>query len=123
MNTDRIVFYIDNRGDAPVYDYIASLAKRRSKDSRIKYNKINEYILVLCELGMSAGEPFIKHIEGAIWELRPLSDRIFFAAWDGNRFILLHHFMKKTKKTPLREIETAKRRLTEARKEPETYER
>ena len=27
------------------------------------------------------GEPFIKHLEGEIWELRPLRDRILFAAW------------------------------------------
>ena len=45
------------------------------------------------------GEPFIKHLEGDIWELRPLRDRILFAAWLDDGFILLHHFVKKTQKT------------------------
>ena len=122
MNEERILFYVDSRGKAPVYEYLLRLGKKNDKDSRIKYNKINEYILVLCEIGTSAGEPYIKHIEGEIWELRPLTDRIFFAGWTNNRFIMLHHIVKKTQKTPRREIETAKRRLEEARKEPEIYE-
>jgi len=41
--------------------------------------------------------------------LRPLDDRIFFFYFRDNTFILLHHFLKKTKKTPRREIEQAKR--------------
>ena len=53
----------------------------------------------------------MKHLDGDIWELRPLRDRIFFAAWIDDAFILLHHFMKKTQKTPKAEIEKAKREL------------
>ena len=53
----------------------------------------------------------MKHIEGDIWELRPLKDRIFFFYWKDNTFILLHYFIKKTQKTPQREIEQAKRNL------------
>jgi phage-related protein len=122
MQKDKIIFYIDSRGVAPVYEYIRDLGLKKGKDSSVKYNKINEYISVLAELGLAAGEPFIKHIEGDIWELRPLTDRIFFAAWTGNRFIIFHHFIKKTRTTPRREIDTAKRRLAEARKEIEIYE-
>jgi len=36
---------------------------------------------------------------------------IFFASWTNEGFILLHHFIKKTQKTPKREIEQAKRNL------------
>ena len=32
-------------------------------------------------------------------------------AWLGGSFVLLHHFAKKTQKTPRREIEKAKREL------------
>ena len=63
------------------------------------------------EYGTQAGEPYIKHLDGEIWELRPIRDRILFAAYTGNKFVLLHHFMKKTQKTPPREIEQAKREL------------
>ena len=48
--------------------------------------------------GTMIGEPFIKHLEGDIWELRPLRDRILFAAWLDDGFILLHYFVKKTQK-------------------------
>jgi len=53
----------------------------------------------------------VKHIEGDIWELRPLKDRIIFFYWQEDTFVLLHYFIKKTQKTPRREIEQAKRNL------------
>ena len=122
MNEEKILFFIDSRGKSPVYEYISELGRKTDKSSRIKYNKINEYMIILAGIGFSAGEPFIKYIEDDIWELRPLSDRIFFAGWEDNKFILLHNIIKKTQKTPRHEIKTAKRRLEEARKEPEIYE-
>lgn len=86
---------------------------KTSKNERIRTEKILTYIRVLQEHGTRAGEPFIKHIEGDIWELRPLRDRIFFFYFKENTFVLLHHFMKKTKKTPKREIEQVKRNLAD----------
>ena len=53
----------------------------------------------------------MKHLEGDIWELRPLRDRILFAGYVDGSFVLLHQFMKKTQKTPRREIEQAKLEL------------
>ena len=105
----KINFYKDKNGNEPVAEYITELATKNDKDSRIKLNKILDYINVLKEYGKSAGLPYIKQIDDKIWELRPLRDRIFFVAWNGDSFILLHHFMKKTQKTPKREIEQAKR--------------
>ena len=55
----------------------------------------------------------MKHIDGDIWELRPIRDRILFVAWHEGSFVLLHHFMKKTQKTPMREIEQAQRELAD----------
>jgi len=57
----------------------------------------------------------MKPIDGDIWELRPIKGRIFFANWTDNGFILLHHFIKKTNKTPKREIDQAKRNLDDIR--------
>ena len=62
-------------------------------------------------MGTRAGMPYTKHIDGDIWELRPLKDRFFFVYWKNNKFIALHHFHKKTKKTPKREVDQAKRNL------------
>ena len=107
----EIIFYHDKNGYKPVNAYIDELSAKKDKDSRIKYNKILEYIRILKEYGNTIGEPYMKHLDGDIWELRPLRDRIFFAAWIDDAFILLHHFMKKTQKTPKAEIEKAKREL------------
>ena len=107
----KIIFYHDKNGYEPVNAYIEELSERKDKDSRIKCNKIRECIRVLQEHGTRAGEPYMKHLNGEIWELRPLRDRILFAAWVGDAFVLLHHFVKKTQKTPQREIDKAKREL------------
>ena len=111
----HVFAYKDKNGKSPVEDYIMALANKNDKDSRIKANKILAYILRLKEYGHHVGEPYVKHLDGEIWELRPLRDRVLFAAWEGNGFILLHHFMKTTQKTPRQEIEQAKRNLTDYR--------
>ena len=110
-----IRFYTDKDGKKPVLDYLRELAKKNDKDSRIKANKIRDYIRMLKEYGTAIGEPYIKHIDGDIWELRPLRDRILFAEWTGKSFILISQFAKKTQKTPRREIDKAKRLLMEYR--------
>lgn len=108
-----IFFFRDKSGKEPVLEYLKELELKSDKNSRIKLNKIQDYIQLLSKLGLSVGEPFVKPIEGDIWELRPIRDRIFFASLSEDGFILLHHFMKKTQKTPIREIEKAKRELKE----------
>jgi phage-related protein len=55
----------------------------------------------------------IKHLDGDIWELRPLNNRILYAYYKDNKFILLHHFIKKTKKLSHKELEQAKRNLVD----------
>lgn len=109
----EIIFYKDRKGNEPVAEYIEELAQKQDKDSRIKLNKIRMCLRVLNEYGTQAGEPYIKHLDGEIWELRPLSDRILFVAWHHGSYVLLHCFTKKTQKTPIREIEKAKRELAE----------
>jgi phage-related protein len=111
----EVFFYADGRGKQPTRDYIKELAERTDKGNRIRAQKINDYLQYLYEQGKNAGEPYVKRIDGEIWELRPTSDRILFAAWDGKSFIILHHFVKKTRKTPQREIDKAKRNLADYR--------
>lgn len=72
----KIYFYKDRNGNEPVAEYIAKLAQKNSKDSRIQLNKIRDYLKILSEYGTQAGEPYVKHLDGDIWELRPLRDRI-----------------------------------------------
>jgi len=111
----EIIFYRDKNGREPILEYLETLVGRSDKDSRIKANKILHYIDYLRKKGTEVRDPYAKHLEGEIWELRPIRDRILFAAWDGKRFILLHYFTKKTQKTPRREIDQARRNLADHR--------
>ncbi len=111
----KIFFYKNRNGIEPVADYLRELAAKKDKNSRVKLGKIRDYVKMLSEYGTRIGEPYVKHIESDIWELRPLRDRIFFACWIDRSFVLLHQFMKKTQKTPVREIEKAKRELEDLR--------
>ena len=109
----QIIFYTDKNGKSEVFEYITALRNKGSKDSKIKLNKITAYIEELSKIGLSIGEPYIKHLDNDIWELRPLRDRILFAYYKNNRFVLLSVFLKQTKKTPRKEIEKAKRILVD----------
>lgn len=42
----RIYFYRDSSGKEPIAEYIAELAGKKDKDSRIKLNKIRDYVKV-----------------------------------------------------------------------------
>ena len=107
----NIEIYEDKNGKSEIRDYIKSIQRRKNKNNNIKFTKIVAYIRILSESGLSIGEPYIKHIDSNIWELRPLRDRILFAYCNNNRFILLSVFMKKSQKTPQKEIDKAKRLL------------
>ena len=109
----EVLLYEDRKGRRPVEEVLFELRDRAatSKDARIQYEKVLVYIRALETYGTRVGEPTVKHIDGNLWELRPLSHRIFFFYWRDDTFVLLHHFIKKTQKTPGREIEQALSRL------------
>ena len=107
----EIIFYEDKKGNSPVRDYTNELAVKNDKESNTKFKRFERCFDKLEISGTRSGERFVKHIEGEIWELRPVPDRILFAAWIENSFVLLHHFRKDTQKTPRNEIEKAKREL------------
>jgi len=110
-----VIFYSDSKGKEPIAEFIRELRKKSltDKSARINFNKIVAYINLLCKNGTRIGEPVTKHLDGDIWELRPLDNRILYAYYKDNTFILLHHFVKKTKKLPPKELEQAKRNLAD----------
>lgn len=105
----EVRFYKDGNGEQPALAYLKELMGKNDKDSRIRARKMQDYINILREYGTRAGEPYIKHIEGDIWELRPTKDRVLFVAWHKGGYVILHAFEKKTQKTPEREKEKARR--------------
>ncbi len=64
-------------------------------------------------------EPYIKHIEGPIWEMRLRGGdsiaRALYLTATGRRVVILRVFTKKTRKTPRREIELARRSAEEVK--------
>ena len=110
----NVEFYEDKNGQEPILDLLKELQEKgkTSKRDRVRSEKILQYIRVLQENGTRAGLPFVKNIDGELWELRPFEDRIFFFYYnEEGTFVLLHHFIKKTRKTPPKEIDQAKRNL------------
>ena len=64
----EVHFYQDANGNQPVKEYLDKLEEKsiKSKDARIRYNKIDQYIGILMEHGTTAGEPYVKHLDGEI---------------------------------------------------------
>jgi phage-related protein len=61
--------------------------------------------------------PLIRHIEGPLWEIRLKGSsgiaRALYVARAGQRIVVVRVFIKKTEKTPRREIEKALQRAEE----------
>jgi len=84
-------------------------------DMRAKFERI---VGLLCEHGLAkVREPYVKHLQDKFWEMR-LSGRdqigrsIYMTA-SGHRIVVLRTFVKKTQKTPPRELELARIRAKE----------
>ena len=62
-------------------------------------------------------EPHIKHLEGPLWEMRMKGkdgiSRAVYVTAKGQRVVVVRVFVKKTQKTPRREIEIALQRAQE----------
>lgn len=62
-------------------------------------------------------EPYVKHLEGPLWEMRMKGRsgiaRAVYVTAIGKRIVVVHVFEKKTQKTPRREIVTALKRAKE----------
>jgi len=73
--------------------------------------KIDAYLDLLRENEGRLNYPYSSHVEGKIWELRvdfaKNYHRIFYFIYIEKRIILLHAFLKKTKKIPRGEKEKA----------------
>ena len=68
-------------------------------------------------LGPNLGEPHTKAFGDGLFELRLKGAegiaRVFFCTLVGKRIVMLHSFIKKSDKTPLRQREIAESRLKE----------
>ena len=109
MSEWLIEYYEDSRGKRPVEDYINSLPVEKQANIIRVFDLVGEF-------GIQLGEPYLKHIEGKIWEMRPAKERILYFTFTGKKFVLLNGFTKKTRKTPKKEIKIAQKRKKEYEK-------
>ena len=75
--------------------------------------KLSGILELLEEYGNQVREPYSKHLEDGIFEIRGkignnISRILYFFYFEG-RIILTNGFLKKTQKTPRQEIELAKK--------------
>ena len=94
----QVTFYIDEEGNEPVKDFILE-----QPDGAIA--EILHVFKLLRQFNIALGMPYVGKIDkSAIRELRIKhgSDiyRIFFFAYTGRKFILLHAILKKEDKIP-----------------------
>jgi phage-related protein len=96
-------------GKSPVEKYIDDID---NKDERAE---ILTTLKGIQEYGTEAVGVEFRQLEGKLWELKIRTHgsqhRIFYIVMKGNEMILLHAFLKKTPRTPLKEIETAMQRM------------
>ena len=108
MQEWKIVFYQSRRGDKPVEDFIDRLPE---KDQ----DKVADYMDLLVERGMQLSQPYLKRMSGSdgVWELRPGKYRIFLSFLQQRKIVLIHMIVKKTQKTPQKDLKVTERRLRE----------
>ncbi len=103
-------YYRDAVGKEPVAEFINSLPEGARA-------RIFRLVKLLKDYGVLLNEPYTKQVKGKIRELRIKDNRgairILYFTYTGRRFILLHGFIKKTDKTPIRDIEIAEKRMND----------
>lgn len=77
--------------------------------------RLGRFEIAICEHGpMALPAKFAKPLGGGLWELRLMGRdgiaRVIYITLVGQRVVLLRAFIKKTQKTPLRELELARQR-------------
>lgn len=105
----EILFYVTPSGQRVVEDFIDNLDKQtRTKTAR--------QIDLLEAYGTAVGMPHTKALGGGLLELRVRGKRevrIFYAYAVGKRIFMLHSFVKKTRATPKKELDIARKRQHE----------
>jgi len=106
-----VIRYKRANGDIPFDEFMADLPV---KDQA----RLLRTVDLLEMFGATLREPYAKKIKGSeLWELRISSGskayRVFYIGWVEKTFVLFNGFMKKSRKTPRKELDRAKRYLAE----------
>ena len=104
----ELVFYETAEGNRPAEVWLRGQGpKVQARFARI-FDLLEEH-------GTSVREPYVAHLRGKIWEVRvehaKVQRRVLYFAAPERKFVLLHGFVKKTQRTPSREIGVAEQRM------------
>jgi phage-related protein len=116
-----ILFYRNSQtNEMPARKFIESL------DLKVRL-KIEKYFKMLQLRQGYLDEPYARHIQGKIRELRVdfavIRHRIFYFTFVDKKIIILHGFIKKVQKTPPKEIQIALERYNDVIHNPQLYEK
>ena len=106
----KVKFYQTQNHKSPVEDWLKGLDIKTQ-------SKIIKNLTLLEKFNLNLKQPYVKPLENKLYEIRTKDSkgiyRIIYFAHTGKQFIMLNGFTKKTQKTPMKEIELAKRRMKE----------
>jgi phage-related protein len=106
-----VVFFETENGKQPVREYIKELSKEDQKEVGADIRVVQDNFPI--------GVPLVRKLKPELWEIRSFIkdgiNRVFFT-FINEKIILLHAIVKKTQKTPLKEIDVALERLKEFKK-------
>ena len=103
----QLIIYEKTNGEVPVEEFLDSI------DPKMRA-KIYGLMEILQEKGNMLREPYSKHLDDGIYELRckfgsDITRVLYFFYYDG-KIVMTNGFVKKTQKTPKKEIKLAKER-------------
>lgn len=98
----EIYYYVDEKGVAQVREYLLGLPEGQKA-------KAFAFINYLSEVGYNIRRPFGDYLgdQTSLYELRPKPSRVIYFFHHRNKIVLLHSFIKNTKKIPKKDLQTA----------------
>ncbi len=105
-----VEFYKTAKGKEPVIEFLDSLDEKMAA-------KLIGLMEILEEKGTELRMPYSEHLEDGIFELRCKQGsnitRVLYFFFIGQKIVVTNGFVKKTQKTPPKEIKLAKTRRTD----------
>jgi phage-related protein len=104
-------FWRSASGREPVREWLRGLSRRDRQTIGDDLRKV--------QFGWPIGMPLVRKLADHLWELRTSlagnrETRLLFTASEA-QIVILHGFLKKSQKTPARELDLALRRLRESK--------
>jgi len=110
MSSTEIYYYLKPNGQNVIRKFILTLPKNQQA-------KLRRVLQLISEYGLTSANPHLKKLTGTpLWEIRILGKdnlRLLYVIPSSTSILVLHGFIKKTQKTPPREINIALNRLAD----------